>query len=45
MFVPQVVDSMCALPSALLGDKLEVSSDMDTYNRKSPLGVGAAICP
>lgn len=41
----QVVDSMCALPQMLTGDKLEVSTDMDTYVRRSPLGVGAAICP
>ncbi|KAJ9106705.1 hypothetical protein QFC20_004036, partial [Naganishia adeliensis] len=28
-----VVESMCALPNMLVGDKLEVSSDMDTYVR------------
>ncbi len=41
----QVVESMCSLPNMLLGDKLEVARDMDTYVRRSPLGVGAAICP
>ncbi|GAA5915150.1 hypothetical protein JCM6882_001122, partial [Rhodosporidiobolus microsporus] len=41
----QVVESMCGIPSLLLGDKLEVSKDMDTYTRKVPLGVTAAICP
>jgi hypothetical protein len=28
-----------------LGDKLEVASDMDTYSRRLPLGVTAAITP
>lgn len=28
-----------------MGDKLEVSKDMDTYTRRVPLGVVAAICP
>ncbi|KAH8922975.1 methylmalonate-semialdehyde dehydrogenase [Atractiella rhizophila] len=41
----QVVESSIAAPSSLMGDKLEVSKDMDTYIRKEPLGVGAAICP
>ncbi|GAA5820450.1 hypothetical protein JCM11251_005632 [Rhodosporidiobolus azoricus] len=41
----QVVESMCGIPSLLLGDKLEVTKDMDTYTRKVPLGVTAAICP
>lgn len=41
----QVVEAMCALPTLMLGDKLEVARDMDTYVRRSPLGVGAAICP
>lgn len=39
----QVVESACAIPTLLMGDKLEVSKDMDTYTRKMPLGVGAAI--
>lgn len=29
----------------MMGDKLEVSSDMDTYSRRLPLGVTAAITP
>ena len=41
----QVVESLCALPNEMTGDKLEVSRDMDTYVRRSPLGVGAVICP
>ncbi|TAQ87447.1 hypothetical protein B7494_g4223 [Chlorociboria aeruginascens] len=41
----QVVDSVCSLPSLLLGDTIAVAKDMDTYTRRLPLGVGAAICP
>ncbi|GAA5874327.1 hypothetical protein JCM8547_007564 [Rhodosporidiobolus lusitaniae] len=41
----QVVETACGIPSLLLGDKLEVSKDMDTYTRRLPLGVTAAICP
>ncbi|KAM0788361.1 hypothetical protein ACM66B_001501 [Microbotryomycetes sp. NB124-2] len=41
----QVVDAAIAVPSLLMGDKIEVSKDMDTQTRKVPLGVGAAICP
>ncbi|BGP16195.1 hypothetical protein JCM10213_007053 [Rhodosporidiobolus nylandii] len=41
----QVVETACGIPSLLLGDKLEVSKDMDTYSRRVPLGVTAAICP
>ncbi|KAG0150254.1 hypothetical protein CROQUDRAFT_652693 [Cronartium quercuum f. sp. fusiforme G11] len=41
----QVVESACALPQLLMGEKLEVSKDMDTETRKAPLGVTAAICP
>jgi malonate-semialdehyde dehydrogenase (acetylating)/methylmalonate-semialdehyde dehydrogenase len=41
----QVVESACAIPKLLMGDKLEVSKDMDTYVRREPLGVGVAICP
>lgn len=33
------------MPSLIMGEKLEVSKDMDTYTRRVPLGVGAAICP
>ncbi|GAA5848514.1 hypothetical protein JCM3766R1_005672 [Sporobolomyces carnicolor] len=35
----------CGIPNLLMGDKLEVSKDMDTYSRRVPLGVVAAICP
>ncbi|GAA5899810.1 hypothetical protein JCM5296_004226 [Sporobolomyces johnsonii] len=41
----QVVEAACGVPSLLMGDKLEVTKDMDTYTRKVPLGVVAAICP
>lgn len=41
----QVVESACAIPRLLMGEKLEVSKDMDTETRKAPLGVTAAICP
>ncbi|GAA5914744.1 hypothetical protein JCM8208_000688 [Rhodotorula glutinis] len=41
----QVVEAMCGVPSLLLGDKLEVSKDMDTTTRRLPLGVVAAVCP
>ncbi|KAK4058383.1 hypothetical protein OIO90_000541 [Microbotryomycetes sp. JL221] len=41
----QVVDAAIAVPNMLMGDKIEVSKDMDTQTRKVPLGVGAAICP
>lgn len=41
----QVVESATAITSTLMGDKLEVSSDMDTYSRRLPLGVTAAITP
>ena len=41
----QVVESAISIPNMLMGDKLEVSKDMDTETRRAPLGVGAAICP
>lgn len=41
----QVVESACGIPAMLMGTKMEVSKDMDTETRLSPLGVGAAICP
>jgi malonate-semialdehyde dehydrogenase (acetylating)/methylmalonate-semialdehyde dehydrogenase len=41
----QVVESATAITSNLLGDKLEVTKDMDTYSRRLPLGVCAAITP
>lgn len=36
---------MTAIPNLLMAPKLEVSEGMDTYVRRSPLGVGVAICP
>ncbi|ODN73336.1 methylmalonate-semialdehyde dehydrogenase (acylating) [Cryptococcus amylolentus CBS 6039] len=41
----QVVETATAITSTLLGDKLEVAKDMDTYSRRLPLGVTAAITP
>ena len=36
---------MTAVPSQMMGEQLEVSSDMDTSTIRVPLGVVAAICP
>ncbi|TFY71490.1 hypothetical protein EVG20_g1526 [Dentipellis fragilis] len=41
----QVVEHAASAPSLLLGEKIEVSRDMDTYVRKVPLGVTASIAP
>ncbi|KAF8973544.1 methylmalonate-semialdehyde dehydrogenase [Flammula alnicola] len=41
----QVVETAAGITSTLLGDKLEVSKDMDTYVRRAPLGVCASIAP
>ncbi|THH18419.1 hypothetical protein EW146_g2550 [Bondarzewia mesenterica] len=41
----QVVEHAASAPSLLLGEKIEVSKDMDTEVRKVPLGVTAAIAP
>ncbi|KAF9406622.1 Methylmalonate-semialdehyde dehydrogenase [acylating] mitochondrial [Podila epigama] len=41
----QVVESACAIPHMLLGDNLEVATDMDTYTIREPLGVVAGITP
>ncbi|KAH7912593.1 Aldehyde/histidinol dehydrogenase [Hygrophoropsis aurantiaca] len=41
----QVVETAVGITSTLLGDKLEVSKDMDTEVRKIPLGVCASIAP
>nr|GAT47820.1 predicted protein [Mycena chlorophos] len=41
----QVVETAIGATSTLIGDKLEVSKDMDTYQRKVPLGVCASIAP
>ncbi|KAJ1948081.1 hypothetical protein FBU59_001757 [Linderina macrospora] len=41
----QVVENMTGITDHLLGTKLEVSRDMDTYTVREPLGVVAGICP
>ncbi|KAJ7275188.1 methylmalonate-semialdehyde dehydrogenase [Mycena haematopus] len=41
----QVVETAVGITSTLLGEKIEVSKDMDTDVRKLPLGVVASICP
>ncbi|KAK7694789.1 hypothetical protein QCA50_001977 [Cerrena zonata] len=41
----QVVESASGIPTALLGDNIEVSKDMDTSVRRLPLGVCASIAP
>ncbi|KAG6381050.1 methylmalonate-semialdehyde dehydrogenase [Boletus reticuloceps] len=41
----QVVESAIGITSTLLGDKIEVSKDMDTEVRKVPLGVCARSVP
>ncbi|OCH96042.1 methylmalonate-semialdehyde dehydrogenase [Obba rivulosa] len=41
----QVVETACGIPTALLGDTIEVSKDMDTSTRRLPLGVCASIAP
>ncbi|KAJ1737726.1 hypothetical protein LPJ72_000195 [Coemansia sp. Benny D160-2] len=41
----QVVESMAGISDLMLGTKLEVAADMDTYTVREPLGVVAGICP
>jgi len=41
----QVVETAIAVTNTLMGDKIEVTKDMDTYVRRMPLGVCAAIAP
>ncbi|CAO1630283.1 unnamed protein product [Sympodiomycopsis kandeliae] len=41
----QVVEVACGITSTLMDNRLEVAKDMDTYTRRFPLGVTAAICP
>ncbi|EAU92693.2 methylmalonate-semialdehyde dehydrogenase [Coprinopsis cinerea okayama7 len=41
----QVVETAAGITSNLLGDKLEVTKDMDTYVRRVPLGVCASVAP
>ncbi|CCF53941.1 hypothetical protein NDA14_002214 [Ustilago hordei] len=41
----QVVEVACGITSTLMEERIEVSKDMDTYARREPLGVTAAIAP
>lgn len=41
----QVVEAACGITQMQMGDHLEVSTDMDTYTIREPLGIVAAICP
>lgn len=41
----QVVETSIGITSTLLGDKIEVSKDMDTEVRRLPLGVCASVAP
>ncbi|RUS26938.1 methylmalonate-semialdehyde dehydrogenase [Jimgerdemannia flammicorona] len=41
----QVVEHACSIPTLMMGEKLTVAKDMDTYNIREPLGVVAGICP
>lgn len=41
----QVVEAACGISQMQMGDHLEVSTDMDTYTIREPLGIVAAICP
>ncbi|KAI0778596.1 methylmalonate-semialdehyde dehydrogenase [Trametes elegans] len=41
----QVVETATGIPTALLGQTIEVSKDMDTSTRRLPLGVCASIAP
>ncbi|KAJ3038794.1 Methylmalonate-semialdehyde dehydrogenase [acylating] mitochondrial [Rhizophlyctis rosea] len=41
----QVVEAACGIPSLLMGETLPVTTDMDTYTIREPLGVVAGITP
>ena len=41
----QVVETACGAATALMGEKIEVSKDMDTETRRLPLGVCARLVP
>ena len=41
----QVVEYACGIPQLLMGDTLPVSTDMDTYTIRQPLGVVGGIMP
>ena len=41
-----MVEHACSIPTLLMGEHLQtVSTDMDTYSLRQPLGVVAGICP
>ena len=40
-----MVETACNIPTALMGDKIEVAKDMDTETRRLPLGVCARFVP
>ena len=45
-FELEVVEHACAVTSLQMGETMEgVSTDMDTYTFRQPLGVTAGICP
>jgi malonate-semialdehyde dehydrogenase (acetylating)/methylmalonate-semialdehyde dehydrogenase len=41
----QVVEATCGIPQQLMGERLTVATDMDTYTIREPLGVTAGIAP
>lgn len=41
----QVVEHACSIPSLLMGEKLTVSKDMDTYSLREPLGIVGGVMP
>ncbi|CAG8610367.1 39672_t:CDS:10, partial [Gigaspora margarita] len=41
----QVVETACGITNLLMGERLAVATDMDTYTIREPLGVTAGICP
>ncbi|KAJ3197007.1 Methylmalonate-semialdehyde dehydrogenase [acylating] mitochondrial [Irineochytrium annulatum] len=41
----QVVETYAGIPQLMMGETLPVSTDMDTYTIRQPLGVVAGICP
>ncbi|KXS15529.1 mitochondrial methylmalonate-semialdehyde dehydrogenase [Gonapodya prolifera JEL478] len=41
----QVVEHACAIPTLQMGEILPVSTDMETYSFREPLGVTAGIAP
>jgi malonate-semialdehyde dehydrogenase (acetylating)/methylmalonate-semialdehyde dehydrogenase len=46
LFTAEVVEMACGLPATMMGEIVEnVSSGMDTYSIRQPLGVVAGICP